>query len=352
MIYINSRFLAQSLTGVQRFATELSFQLKEILGEKIKFVAPPDIIQKEIAKELNAEIIGSHTGYFWEQVELPQYLEKQGSPPLINFCSVAPLFYKNNIIAVHDITWVRFPETYSKSFRLVYNFLIPRLCKRAKHLITVSEFSKNELSHYYKLPKEKITIIPNAVNSIFKPVFQENLYCEMFFLAVSSVKANKNFPVILSSFEKLQKRIPEAKLFVIGDLKGTAFNHINLTRYEKSPNIKMLGRVSDEDLIRYYSNAVAFIFPSLYEGFGIPALEAQACGCPVISSNTSSMPEVLLDSVLYCNPTDSNAFAQNMYNLATNSVLRQELIRKGFDNVQRFSWKTSAEKICSDILMH
>ena len=344
MIYINARFLTQKVTGVQRFAIELSRQLVKILGERVKFVAPKNIIQFELAEEFHVQIIGTYTGYLWEQVELPRFLNKQGVPVLLNFCSVAPLVYKNNIVAIHDITFVRYPKTYSCSFRMVYNFLIPHLCKKVKHVLTVSKFSLEEITNYYKVPKEKFSVVYNAVDGQFRQMTDEKLQSEKYFVAVSSVKENKNFPMVVESFKKLQQRLPDAKLYIIGDLKDKNFGNIDLN-VEDNPNIILLGRVSDEDLIRYYSNAVGFIFPSYYEGFGIPVLEAQACGCPVISTNRSSLPEVLLDSAILANPDDVNAFADGMYTVATDTDLRSELIRKGFENVKRFSWEDSARKI-------
>lgn len=344
-VVVNARFLTQRITGVQRFAIELSRQLINIYGKEAIFVAPYNILQKEIAEEFNVTVIGSHTGYYWEQIELPLYLKKHGSPKLLNFCSVAPLFYSNNIVAVHDITWVRYPKTYSNNFRVVYNFLIPRLCRKARNILTVSEFSKKEIAECYHIEKDKFLIVYNAVDKIFKKNEDQSLSNDNYFVAVSSVKENKNFPTVITSFLKLQKKQPNLKLYIVGDLSDKNFKAIDIQKYKLNPNIKLLGRVSDDDLIKYYSNARGFIFPSLYEGFGIPVLEAQACGCPVISSNTSSLPEVLQDSALFCSPMDSDSFADAMDRIIEDKELRDTLIEKGYQNVKRFSWKVSAKKI-------
>lgn len=348
-IVVNARFLTQKITGVQRFAIELSRELVKIYGDKIKFVAPGNIVQKEIAEEFHVEIVGRKSGYYWEQIELPLYLKKKGSPVLLNFCSVAPLFYKNNIVAVHDITWVRFPNTYSRQFRFVYDIIIPQLCKVARRILTVSKFSLKEISQKYNVPEEKFTIVYNAVDEKFHPVVDHSLSKEDYFISVSSIKENKNFQTVLSSFEKLQSIVKGVKLYIVGDLVDKNFKTIDLKRYKNNSNILFLGRVSDEELIKYYSNAKAFIFPSLYEGFGIPVLEAQACGCPVISSNTSSLPEVLEDSALFCDPMDFCSFADNMHKIMTDSNLFDDLKNKGFRNVNRFSWEASAKTIAKDI---
>lgn len=340
-VYVNARFLTQEMTGVQRFAAEISRQLKYMLGDRVKFVAPSNIKLAELADELQAEIVGKHTGYCWEQIELPRYLKRKGSPVLLNFCSVAPLFYDNNILAIHDITWVRYPDTYSFRFRTAYNFLVPRLARKAVKIITVSDFSLKEISGHYNIPEDRFIVVNNAVSGRFSPVIDDSLRKENYFVAVSSIKENKNFPMVVESFKLLRKGLHGIKLYIIGNLKDRNFGDVSLD-INGDPDIKLLGRVSDEDLVRYYSNALGFVFPSLYEGFGIPVLEAQACGCPVISSNSSSLPEVLRDSAMLCAPDDIRAFADNMYALATDMELRKGLVDRGRKNVERFSWEKSA----------
>lgn len=345
MLAVNARFLTQQITGVQRFAYEISLRLKDRLGDEIVFLSPRNILQKEMAEHLDAKTIGRMSGYAWEQIELPLYLMKHGKPVLLNLCNLAPLSYRNNWIALHDITWVRYPETYSKLFCKVYDILIPKLCRRAKQIITVSEFSREEISSYYSIPKDKLLVVYNAVSEAFQQETDISLRQQRYFLAVSSLKANKNFVTVLTAFERVSEMKPDIKLFVIGDCTGSNFQAIDIRQYRQNHSIKFLGRVSDEDLVKYYSNAVGFVFPSLYEGFGIPVLEAQACDCPVISSSAASMPEVLQDSALFCEPMDVHGFAGQMCRLAEDESLRLSMIDKGRMNVRRFSWEDSAEKL-------
>lgn len=133
----------------------------------------------------------------------------------------------------------------------------------------------------------------------------------------------------------------------MGDMNADSFRNMGhlIDECKKDVNIKLLGRVSDSDLIRYYSNAIAFIFPSLYEGFGIPVLEAQACGCPVVSSNSSSLPEILGNSALMCNPNNAEEFAGAIIKLVNHKSIKEELVGKGYENVKRFSWEKSAEDL-------
>ncbi|MBR3071706.1 glycosyltransferase family 1 protein [Fibrobacter sp.] len=351
MIAVNARFLTQPITGVQRFALEISRGLQLLCNKnEIKFFAPHNILQEAEANEFDVEIIGSHTGHLWEQFDLPQHLKKKGSPLLLNFCNTAPVFYSNKISTLHDITYIRFPKTYSIAFRLFYQAIIPRVLKSSKHVFTVSEFSKKEICNYYHLLDEKITVVHNAVNDSFHPQSNEKLTKENYLLAVSSVKESKNFEMIVKAFEGVSKEMGNLKLFIVGDLKSGSFSSINLDTLTSNPKIKLLGRVSDAELVELYSNAIAFLFPSLYEGFGIPVLEAQACHCPVIASNAASMPEVLANSADLVHPHNIDDWIQAIYNLVKNTEHRNQLIESGIRNISRFSWNQSANKVFNNII--
>lgn len=350
MIAVNARFLTQQITGVQRFALEISRTLREICREEdIQFLVPKNIQLNSEANELNVKIIGSHTGHLWEQFDLPRHLKKLGNPPLLNFCNTAPILYSNKLSTLHDITYIRFPHTYSKVFRYFYRFVMPLILKTSKHIFTVSEFSRKEIVEYYHIPSDKITVVYNAVDKSFQPQQDENLKKENYLLAVSSVKENKNFGMILKAFKKVSKQKSNLKLFIVGDLKNGNFSNIDLSLFINNPRIKLLGRVSDVQLVKLYSNAIAFLFPSLYEGFGIPVLEAQACGCPVVSSNVSSMPEVLNNSGALINPTSIDDLVNAINNIVDNNDYRNNLIEKGFQNKNRFSWIQSGERIIDQI---
>lgn len=169
MLAVNSRFLTQQITGVQRFAIEISLRLKEILKDDVFFVSPNNIIQYDIAEKLDVKIIGKHTGHLWEQWELPKWLKKHDSPLLLNLCNMAPLMYRNKISTIHDIAFVRFPQTFSKKFLWFYKIMIPRIVKSSIKIITVSEFSKQEIVDEYKIDQNMVSVVYNAVNDSFKP---------------------------------------------------------------------------------------------------------------------------------------------------------------------------------------
>lgn len=342
MIIVNARFLTQPITGVQRYAIEISCELKKMLSREVLFVAPSRIIQQEYAKELNAIAIGKHTGHLWEQWDLPQYLKKQGDPLLLCLCNTAPLFYRNKIVTVHDVAFEAYPQTFSRSFLYAYRFMIPRIMRSAKKVITVSEFSKDEIVKYYGVDRDKVSVVYNAVSSRFRHEDDERLRKQKYLLAVSSLNYRKNFFAVLEAFAMFEKEDREAVLYIIGGLDNSNFAGIDIGRYKDDPRIHFLGRISDDELVRYYSNAAAFIYPSIYEGFGIPPLEAQACGCPVVVANIPPLREVVADSGVYCNPFDVKDIARQIANAVAGS---EELSVKGYANGVRFSWETSAKKV-------
>lgn len=346
MTIVNARFLTQPITGVQRYAIEISRELKKILGDEIVLVAPHGIIQHEYAKDLKAITIGKHTGHLWEQWDLPLYLKKYGNPLLLCLCNTAPLYYTNKVVTVHDVAFEVYPQTFSKSFLYMYRFMIPRIMRSAKRVITVSEFSKSEIVKYYKIESDKISVVYNAVGPDFHRVEEKKLHGEKYILAVSSLNYRKNFSAVLKAFSAFEETDNETSLYIVGDLKSTNFVDIDIGHYKDNPRIKFLGRVSDKELVRYYSNAAAFVYPSIYEGFGIPPLEAQSCGCPVLVADIPPLHEVIGDSGIYCNPHDICDIAEKMRKVLAYS---SELRAKGNVNTNRFSWEMSARKV-ADII--
>ena len=342
MLIINARFLTQDTTGVQRFAIEISRQLKKLYSRDIEFIAPRNILHKELAVELDVKTIGNKTGHLWEQIDLPKYLKENNNPLLLNLANTAPLFYKNKIVTVHDIAFLRFPQTFDWKFRLFYKLLIPKIIKNSKHTITVSEFSKREIIEFYETKSDNISVVYNSTSDMFKNI--QKGYPDKYILAVSSLNYQKNFHSLIKAFNLLQNQ--EIKLYLVGSINKNFADQELIKDIENNKNIIFKGRVDDNELVTLYSNAVCFVYPSLYEGFGIPPLEAQSCGCPVICSNAASLPEVGgVDSVLYVDPYSVDDIKNQIDILLSDEDLQVELIQKGFKNIKRFSWEDSANKI-------
>lgn len=316
----------------------------------IKFVAPKNIIHHELAKELNVEVIGSYTGHLWEQLDLPKYLKNKGHPLLVNLANTAPLFYKNKIATLHDVAFVRYPESFSRAFRVFYQLATPRTLKSSLKIITVSEFSKGEICSVYKIPEEKVVVIYNAVSDVFSGQEFSHKHinnAEPYIMAVSSINKQKNFYGLIKAFSMLNTSTH--KLYIVGALNKNFSDPGLIEKIKADSRIKLLGRVSDQELTSLYKGASAFVYPSFYEGFGIPPLEAQACGCPVIVSNVASLPEVCGDSALYCSPFEVADIARQIERLLADTHLAQALSEKGYKNIARYSWESSATKLCKVI---
>ncbi len=340
LIYVNARFLTQAMTGVQRYSLEVSLQLREQMPE-IRFVAPRNIVQHEAAQALGVELVGNRTGHAWEQLDLPKFLRSQGSPLLVNLANTAPLLYGNKLSTLHDIAFERFPENFSWKFRTAYQLATPRTIRTSKKVLTVSEFSKQEICAVYNIAPERVVVVPNAVSGEFSP--QPHDVAEPYLLAVSSLNTQKNFHGLVDAFSLLKQS--SHKLYIVGSLNKNFADPGLVKKIETDSRIKLLGRVTDEELVRLYSGATAFVYPSFYEGFGLPPLEAQACDCPVIAANAASLPEVCGDSALYCSPYDVNDIAKQMDVLISSPQLAQSLREKGRANIQRYSWAASASRL-------
>lgn len=333
MIIINGRFLTQGITGVQRFAHEIIRELDKIVKPgKYKILVPKNIIYNKLKyKNIEIEVCGNFVGHLWEQLELPFYVKKYDGK-LLNLCNTAPII-NPGIVAIHDIQTRVHPEFFSKRFALWYNIMNKFNIKNSKKIITVSEFSKSEIVKYYKIPKEKISVIYNGWqhmnrikedNSILNRL---NVKIEEYILGVSSMNPNKNFKYIL----ELAKLHPEYRFVIVGKKNNDVFKDGSI---EELKNLTWTGYVNDEELKSLYTNAKAFVFPSFYEGFGIPPLEAIACGCKnIFVSNTSCLPKIYLENVTYLEPNKVTVLF----------VKKQKAKSKNILN--KYSWKDSAEKV-------
>lgn len=332
-IIVNGRFLSQQITGVQRVAHELTRELDDLVNKQdreVIILAPKNIIFENLYKNIKIKKVGFLKGHLWEQTELPFYAFKEKGI-LLNLCNTAPVL-NTGIVDIHDISFRVNPQFFSKKFSWYYRILIWILLRTSKKILTVSEFSKNEIIKYYKIPKEKIKVIYNSWEHIlrikedFSILEKFKLENKNFYFATSSIAPNKNFKYII----ELAKLYPEKKFVIAGKKNIEVFGELGI---EKLKNLVWCGYISDEELKALYMTCKGFIYPSFYEGFGLPPLEAMGCGCEKIYvSNTSCLPEVFNKSVSYLNPYNSEKI------LIKNVFKKTKVLNK-------YSWKLSANKI-------
>lgn len=347
-IYINGRFLTQNITGVQRYAIEIVKALDKYLDDnklndkyKFEIVCPKNIKQKLILKNIEIKKIGSLKGHLWEQIELPLYVKNKF---LFNFCNCAPLVKKNQIVTIHDVAVCAVPYAYSKTFRIWYKFMYKILTSRLKKIFTVSEFSKKRLNEYFNIPLERIEVTYNGIDHMENIKPDENIFSKFsieknnYVLAVSSLNPSKNFKLILET----AKILPEINFVIAGGNNSTVFKEQGL---EITSNVKFIGYVDDEELVALYKYASCFVYPSIYEGFGIPPIEAMSCRCPVIVSNIDVLREVCGKGALYCDIKDVDNLTNKIQQIYNNIINIDELIEEGKKNIKKYKWNNSARKI-------
>jgi len=255
------------------------------------------------------------------------------------------------VLTVHDLIFRHLPEHHKRLNRWYLNATLPLYCRRATHLIAVSEATRQDVIAAYGLPPEKITVIHEAADPQFRPQSPERIAAararyqlpETYLLYVGTIEPRKNLTRLLHAWEPLY-RAGEAPPLVIVGKRGWLVEDF-YTALEASPareGIRFTGYVADEDLPALYAGARAFTFLSLYEGFGLPPLEAMACGAPVLCSDTSALPEVVGDAALTVSPTSVDAIREGLRRLLTAADLRADLRERGLHRAAAFSWERAA----------
>lgn len=340
MFVVNGRFLMQKPTGVHRYAFEICNQLYK-LGIDF-YVAIPKNINPDYKYSFRTVECGSLNGHLWEQISLPRYLKKQGNPLLVSFSGCGPLIYDNQIITIHDVSHERHPEWFAKSYWRYYGFMMPRIARKAHAIITVSEYSKKEIIDVFRLPEEKIFVINCSIPDYHLSRAENELSIkDKYILSVSSFDPRKNFRRLIEAFNNIEDKT--IKLYIIG-MQFQAFNTPDLKDLQNE-NIVMPGYVDDNRLNELYRNALFSIYPSIYEGFGIPPLESMVCGCPVIASKIEAIEEICESAVLYIDPYDISDITDKINLLASDADLRDNLKQKGYQQVKKYSWEKSAKKV-------
>lgn len=339
MLYINGRFLTQPLTGVNRFSYEITKALHKC-GCDFVVVCPKQKIREEYdITGLNIIHYGFGKSHVWELFSLPFFFVRKSKDILVSFSGLGPIAVRSKITTIHDVAHLENPRWYSLPYRMFYRLVEPLVIYTCRKVITVSEFSKSEIiKHYPRIKADDIEVIYNACNGDWGHDAESDPHASEYFLCVSSMDPRKNFPILLSAF----KELPEVNLKIVGG-KNAVFNKMEL---EVPKNAEFLGRVSDEELATLYKNAKAFIYPSLYEGFGLPPIEASHFGCPVILSDIPVLKEICRDSAIYFNPYSLQSIieAVNKVNSLT-CQQRAEMIAKADNNIKRFTWDASARKL-------
>lgn len=294
----------------------------------------------------------SHHRY--EQLTLPLELAGSGLD-LLHSPDFIPPFWRRckAVITVHDLAFLLYPELVTAQSRHYYG-QVGRAVESAEGIIAVSENTKGDLVHLLGVPADRVEVVHHAADECFRPLADEALlkaFCkkhalpDRFLLFVGTIEPRKNIPTLLRAFALLRKKGRGEKLVIAGG-KGWLYQKVFQTVEDNglSQDVLFFGPASKEELTLLYNAALLFVFPSLYEGFGFPPLEAMASGTPVLSSSAPAMPEVLGDAALYFDPGDVEALTETIERALGDAGLRAELRRRGLERAAQFSWRRTAER--------
>ncbi len=335
--------MTQPITGVQRYAREVIAELARSGETQFKFIiALPDRNSFEPIPDIEVYCDNSFLPTaIWQQVRLPLLMKRLRADLLWSPCNIGPVFAEDHVITIHDAATFTGPEWFSLPFRMYYRLIFPLLGRKARRVLTSSLFSKGEIVRYGIADAEKIRVIPGGVSPQFTQT-SSKIFDFPYILTVGSRDPRKNTARLIESWGRLPADIKKKRRLIIAGRELQSFSPEG--HREIPDDVRFAGYVADNDLPALYSGADAFVFPSLYEGFGLPPLEAMACGCPVISSDTASLPEVCGDAAYYINPYSIESITDGIEKVLTDEALRQSLRKKGLDRAKLLSWEKAAKE--------
>ncbi|MBL4866098.1 MAG: glycosyltransferase family 4 protein [Pseudomonadales bacterium] len=331
-IVINGRFKNQRMTGVQRYALEVTS----------RFEGRYDCLTPTLHKSTVFQ-------HIWEQTVLPFHVKKKRGV-LFSPSNIGPLVLDRQVVTIHDVAVLEHPEWFSKKFYNYYKFMLPILAHRSLHIITVSEYSKAKISKILGIDSRKIEVVPNGVSEEFsvqgldlvKAVKHKYGVIKEYIFVLSSIEPRKNIVTALESWQKVRFKYKSVEIVVAGE-RNSVFGEVSI-KPSLLEGVRFVGYVDDEDLPALMSGAIFFLYPSLYEGFGLPLLESMACGTPVLSSNTTSIPEVVGECGVLVDPMDVNQISNAIEYLLCDSIARERLRVCGEARAKEFSWDLTAKK--------
>ncbi|MDB5297635.1 MAG: glycosyl transferase group 1 [Phycisphaerales bacterium] len=348
-VVVNTRFTLNRVTGVQRYAHEVLARLPAGVG-----TAAP-------ARRFG----GGMKGHLWEQAALPA---RVGGRLLFSPANSGPLAVRRQVVTVHDASLFDRPECFSRAYGAWGRWLMPRLVRRVRRVITVSAFSKARIVANCGVDPDRIVVIPNGVDARFAPPQPDAVAAvrdrlglgRPYLLAVGSVEPRKNLGRLLEAWDAVRRRHSGVELAIAG---GTAaiYDKVDAARADQ-PGVRWLGYVADADLPALYAGAVAAVYPSLYEGFGLPVLEAMACGTAVVASNATAVPEVTGGdesaggAAVEVDPADVESIAAGIERVVDDAALRARLVAAGrtraagyrWDDIAAETWRVLAAAVAED----
>jgi glycosyltransferase involved in cell wall biosynthesis len=351
-----SRAFQKNRTGIEEYSYQVIKHLRDHLRDQqvILYCNPAINTEPDFDLPENWKVKFLRAPIFWTQARLS--LEMLFRPVDVLFvpAHTVPLIHpRNTIVTIHGLEYEFCPGAYSFWQRFYMRLVIKNSCRWAKKIIAVSENTKKDLMRLYKVPEEKMEVIYEGIGDSnfqfsifnFQKIFNDKIF-KPYLLFVGRLEERKNIIGIVEAFEILKRKYNISQKLILAGRFGYGAegikDKIKKSRYKN--DIILPGYISDEDKFALLKKADAFLFPTFYEGFGLPILEAQSVGTPVVTSNISSMPEVAGNSAVLVDPKDPSAIAEAAYKLISDESYKNDIIQKGMENVKRFSWEKCARE--------
>ena len=320
-IIVNGRFLSRRVTGVERYGRSIL----QYMGNH--------------ARIESAQLKGI-AGHAWEQTVLPTKLNPNSI--LWSPANTGPLHVQNQALTIHDLSPLEHPKWFTKNFAQWYEYMLPKLIKQVKIVFTPSEYVKRKVTEHFNI--NNVIVTPNGIlTSMFSPRASQLIpnLPQKYILFVGSIQPRKNLTGLIRAWNQIEREFSDTWLLIVG-AKGEVFQSEKLPQGQR---IRFLNYVSDDHLPGLYANAAAFVLPSFDEGFGLPALEAMACGTPVLVSNGGALPETVGEAGLIFDLVKPESLITGLQQILCDDDLRRSLKTKGVERAQTFLWSKTAELI-------
>src|SRR5918998_3139325 len=348
---INARFMAKRKTGVQRSAHEIVSRLLSDDPDRYTLASP------KFGTGSDPSLLIEQRGYIryghlWEQIELPRIVRNIGSEAVLYSPETSgPLAVGQQVMTVHDLFAVENPEWFSRAFSAWYKWLMPRLLKRVAYILANSEYTRQRLLGRFSLPEDKVVLCPFAQSERFAPTSEEEVerfraeqgLPKRYLLSIGNIEPRKNLATLAAAWKQTMAREEGFELVIAGGVNRAVYNTAGSGADTlRDPMIRLLGFFPDERLPLLYQGAEAFAFPSLAEGFGLPILEAMACGTPVICSDTTAMPEIAGGAACLVPALEVEAWTEMIDSVLFDSALRERMSTAGLKRAAEFTWEDTA----------
>lgn len=347
-----SRAFIKNRTGIEEYSYRVIKNLIQKLPtqEVVLYVRKNQVVDFELPEKWKIKVIKFPR--FWTQIGLSLEMLLHPVDVLFVPAHTVPLIHpKNTVVTIHGLEYEFCPKSYSRWDRFYMRASIKNSCRWASRIISVSENTKRDLEKLYDVASEKISVIYEGYDHESESNIEYEMPSSKYLLFVGRIEERKNIGNVVKAFEILKGKYEISHDLILAGRSGYGYQDISaqITSSKYCNDIKTLGFIDDQAKFELMKRADVFVFPTLYEGFGIPVLEAQSVGCSVVASNNSSIPEVTKDSALLVDPKNPEDIAENIYEIISNESLKNAIILKGLENVKRFSWDKCAEEIAETI---